>query len=247
MKRIAVVQSNYLPWKGYFDLINLSDHFVLYDDVQFNKYNWRNRNRIKTPAGTQWITIPVIQKPLKQKIQNVQLANQIWKRKHWRAVMQNYSQAEYFREYRDFFEELFLGTAETYLSRVNYRFLKAICGLLGIRTEISFSGDYRLLGGRIERVVDLCSQLGADEFLSGPTARPYINEPLFTAAGIKVVWMDYEGYPQYKQLFCPPFVHEVSIIDLILNEGADQSRKFLKSFGRDRKAAWCSESDKLKG
>ncbi len=219
MKRVAIVQSNYIPWKGYFDLINLVDHFVLYDDVQYTKYSWRNRNRIKTPQGPIWLTIPVRHTHLQQKIQDTRIDTTIWRRKHWHSLQHNYSRAKYFATYKDLFASLFLTSRDTFLSDLNYRFLQAICNLLGITTEFSFSGDYRLCEGMMERVVDLCRQLGADEFLSGPTAKPYINEPLFTAAGIKILWMDYGGYPEYTQLFCPPFIHEVSIVDLIFNEG----------------------------
>jgi len=228
-KRIAIVQSNYIPWKGYFDLLALVDHFVLYDDVQFNKYNWRNRNRIKTREGGRWLTIPIVQKSLQQKIQDVEAADRFWMKKHWRSIEVNYARAAYFSEYKDFFEDLYLSTREKYLSEINYRFLTALCGLLGIGTTLSWSRDYHLPEGRIERVVDLCQQLGANEFLSGPTARPYINEPLFTAGGIRVVWMDYQGYPEYRQLFCPPFIHEVSVIDLLLNEGAKEARRYMLS------------------
>ena len=190
-KRVAIVQSNYIPWKGYFDLINLVDHFVLYDDVQFNRYNWRNRNCIKTPDGLQWLTIPVVHNNPLQTIQDTKIAKSIWRKKHWHSLQQNYNRAEYFSRYKDYFEALYRNIEESYLSKVNYRFLRAICELLSLPTEFSFSGDYQLQAGKMERVVDLCQQLGANEFLSGPTAKPYIQEPLFIDAGIKIIWMDY--------------------------------------------------------
>jgi len=230
MKRVAIIQSNYVPWKGYFDFINMVDHFVLYDDVQYTSYGWRNRNLLKTPKGTQWITIPVVHKGLAQKIEDVRIAGGFWRKKHWRTIVQNYSKAKYFEAYKEFFEELYMGGKEEFLSEVNYRFLKAICDLLGTKTEFSWSRDYELAAGRIERVVDLCKQLGATDFLCGPTAKPYIEEPLWEAAGIKVEWMDYSGYPEYGQLYCPPFIHEVSIIDLIMNEGAEGAKRYMLSF-----------------
>lgn len=231
MKSVAIVQSNYIPWKGYFDLIGGVDHFVLYDDVQYTTYSWRNRNRIKTPTGLQWLTVPIWHTHLAQTIQETRVADTVWPKKHWHALEHNYSRAPFFRAHRDFFEELYLNTRSTHLSEVNFRFLRAICGLLGIQTEFSRSGDYRLAAGKIERVVDLCRQVGADVFLSGPTARPYINEPLFTAAGIRVAWMDYGGYPEYPQRFCPPFVHEVSIVDLIFNVGAADAPRYMLRVG----------------
>jgi hypothetical protein len=242
MTLIAIVQSNYIPWKGYFDLINMVDHFVLYDDVQFNRYNWRNRNLIKTAGGVQWLTIPVHQKTLHQKIQESRIAGSNWNRKHWRAICVNYTRAEYFSYYREYFEDLYLSTHETLLSRVNYRFLKAACELLDIRTPLSFSGDYALPSGKMERVVTLCQRLGATEFLSGPTARPYLDEPLFTSAGIRVRWMDYHGYREYHQLHCPPFIHQVSIIDLILNEGP-RAKSYLLSGDSGQKVIHRRETD----
>jgi hypothetical protein len=242
MTRIAIVQSNYIPWKGYFDLINMVDHFVLYDDVQFNRYNWRNRNLIKTAGGVQWLTIPVHQETLQQKIQETRIVHSNWRRKHWRAICINYARASYFSQYKKFFEDLYLDTHETLLSKVNYRFLKAVCGLLDIRTEISSSGDYDLPSGKMERVVALCRRLGATEFLSGPTARPYLDEPLFTNAGIRVQWMDYQGYREYSQLHCPPFIHQVSIIDLILNEGS-QAKSYLLSGDPGHEVSHRQETD----
>jgi len=168
VKKIAIIQSNYIPWKGYFDIINEVDHFVLYDDVQFNHDNWRNRNKIKTPQGTLWMTIPVEQKSLSQKIQDTVIADSYWKKRHFKTLCQNYGRAEYFREYKEFFEELYLNTNEKYLTLVNYRFLKAICNLLNINTEFSFSRDYTLCEGKMERVVDLTEQLDGDIFVCAP-------------------------------------------------------------------------------
>lgn len=229
MKRVAIVQSNYIPWKGYFDLINWVDHFVLYDDVDFNQPNWRNRNCIKTPTGTRWLTIPVRHAGSRLKIQDIEIAYPGWNRKHWETLRHHYARAQYYSVHREFFEELYLGAQERHLSEVNFRFLRAICGLLGIRTAFSWSRDYCLVSGRIPRVVDLCRQLGATVFLSGPTARPYLEEHLFREAGITVEWMSYDHYPEYRQLHSPPFIHEVSIVDLIFNEGAEGAWQFLRS------------------
>ena len=229
MKRVAIVQSNYIPWKGYFDMIQQADHFVLYDDVQFNKYNWRNRNRIKTRNGLQWLTIPVIQSSLRQTIQDTKIADPRWMKKHWHALEHNYARAKCFSSYRDLFAELYLTATQPHLSDINLHFLKGICRLLEIKTEISFSRQYDLGSGRIERVVNLCQQLNASVFLVGPAAKPYINEPLFREAGIQLEWMTYHGYPPYHQLFCPPFAHEVTILDLLFNVGAEQAWKFMLS------------------
>ena len=228
-KKVATVQSNYIPWKGYFDLINLVDEFVLFDDMQYTKRDWRNRNKIKTPKGLMWLTIPVqVKGKYSQKIRETVISDAGWNGRHWKSVIHNYSRAEYFRVYRELFEDLYLGSNERFLSQINYRFLSAVCEILGIKTKLSWSMDYRLLEGKTERLVDLCKQAGATEYLSGPTAKGYIEEELFRNEGITLRYMDYSGYPEYSQLF-PPFEHHVSIIDLIFNEGPNAT-KYMKSF-----------------
>ena len=204
------------------------DEFVLYDDVQYTKNDWRNRNRIKTRNGAQWITIPVSQESLSQRICDTKVANRLWREKHWKSICQWYPRANFFKTYKGIFEDLYLGDNESYLSRINYTFISAINGILGIGTKISWSVDYDVVEGRTERLVNLCKQMGATEYISGPAARSYIEEDLFDNEGICVSYMDYSGYPEYDQLF-PPFEHSVSIIDLIFNKGPD-APKYMKSF-----------------
>jgi len=227
-KAVAIVQSNYIPWKGYFDLINYVDEFILYDDVQYTKNDWRNRNQIKTQNGKQWLTIPVQQKNLKQRIDETLISNDIWRKKHWKTITQYYSKAKHFKDYKDVFEKLYLDTEDRYLSKINYKFLIAICGMLGIKTKISWSTDYQRASGRTERLVNLCKQSGATCYLSGPAARDYIKHQLFIEENISVHYMDYSGYSEYNQLY-QPFIHNVSIIDLIFNEGPE-AFNYLKSF-----------------
>lgn len=228
-KKIAIVQSNYIPWKGYFDLINLVDEFVLFDDMQYTIRDWRNRNKIKTLNGLMWLTIPIqVKGGYYQKIRETVISDPMWNRRHWKSIVQNYSKAKYFHTFRELFEELYLRPNERFLSQINYRFLAAICEILGITTKLSWSMDYRLVEGKTERLIDLCKQAGATEYISGPTAKGYIDEELFGQEGISLKYIDYSGYPEYNQLF-PPFEHRLSIIDLILNTGPD-ARKFMKSF-----------------
>ena len=231
-KRIAIVQSCYIPWKGYFDLINGVDEFILYDDLQYTKGAWRNRNRIKTPDGAAWLTIPVkVKGRCHQKIRDTVVHDRKWSHRHWKSICQNYSKAPCFDATRFVFQELYEECgAETHLSRINFRFLRAIADMIGIRTPITWSMDYELIGTRNERLVHLCSQAGASEYLSGPAAKSYLDETLFLEHGISVHWMDYRGYPEYDQLFTPPFIHEVSIIDLILNQGPERAKEFMLSF-----------------
>jgi hypothetical protein len=228
-KKIAIVQSNYIPWKGYFDLINLVDEFILFDDMQYTRRDWRNRNKIKTPDGPKWLTIPVeVKGKYFQAIKDTVISDPEWNHKHWRSIVHNYSKARYFNEYKDLLEELYLGSNDKSLSQINYRFLIAICEILGITTKVSWSMDYCLTEGKTERLIDLCKQADATEYLSGPAAKGYINEDLFKKEGIALRFMDYSGYPEYNQLY-PPFDHYVSIVDLIFNEGPD-AQKFMRSF-----------------
>ena len=228
-KKVAIVQSSYIPWKGYFDLINQVDEFILFDDAQYTRRDWRNRNRIKTPHGLPWLTIPVYAKgKYLQKIKETIISDPGWNQKHWMTISQHYSRSPNFQRYSDFFEEQYLTSTEEQLSRINERFIKAICHVLGINTKLSWSMNYEVREGKNERLLHLCQQAGATEYLSGPNAKAYLDEPAFNKAGIAVHYMDYSGYREYRQL-SPPFEYGVSIIDLILTEGPD-ARKYMKSF-----------------
>lgn len=227
-KRVAILQSNYIPWKGYFDIIAAVDEFILYDQCQYTKNDWRNRNKIKTAAGVQWLTIPVFHR-LGQRIEQTVISDPTWARWHWNALVANYAKAEFFAVHRGLFHYLYSGLArEKLLSVVNYRFLSAICSLLGIRTKITSSRDYPVEGNATERIVGICEAAGATEYLSGPSAKDYIDESCFERAGIKLTYANYDGYPEYRQLF-GPFRHDVSVIDLIFNEGP-RAPEFMKSF-----------------
>lgn len=228
-KRIAISQSDYIPWKGYFDLVNSVDEFVLYDDAQFTRRDWRNRNLIKTPLGLKWLTIPVETKgKFLQKINETRASEPGWPRLHWSTIMGNYGKAPHFREYSARIEALYLGADETMLSRINHRFMVAVMDMLGIRTALRWSGDYALQGDKSERLLNICKLAGADTYVSGPSAKDYLDQGMFERAGVRVEWMDYSGYPPYRQLH-GAFEHGVSVIDLILNEGPSAPR-FMKSF-----------------
>jgi hypothetical protein len=224
-KRIAIVQSNYIPWKGYFDLIAAVDEFILYDDAQFTKNDWRNRNRIKTPAGPAWLSIPV-GPAIHRRIRDVAVVGTDWRTRHWKTLQANYGRAPGFSETADWLEPIYLAGGETALSAINRRFIEAICARLDIRTRISWSWDYRLDGDRVERLAGLCEQAGADAYLSGPAARQYLDEEVFRRRGITVGWFDYAGYPTYPQLW-GDFCHEVSVLDLLFNCGS-QARRYMK-------------------
>lgn len=232
-KKVAILQSNYIPWKGYFDLINLVDEFILFDDMQYTRRDWRNRNKIKTPNGLMWLTIPVeVKGKYHQAINETKISDKNWAKNHWNTIKQFYSKASYFKEYKTFFEEFYLTTQEEYLSKVNYELIKTINDILGIKTKISWSNDYSLVDGKTERLLDLVQQAKGTEYISGPAAKDYIVEDLFIQSNIRLTWMDYSGYQVYSQLY-PPFEHGVSIIDLIFNEGPN-AKMFLNSFTKVR-------------
>lgn len=229
MKKIAILQSNYIPWKGYFDLINMVDEFIFYDDVQYTKRDWRNRNKIKTPNGLVWLSIPVeVKGKYFQKINETRVIDKDWAKKHWQSILHNYSKAKYFKNYKDIFEELYLNCNEEYLSQINYKFISTINRIFDINTKLRWSSEFKLIDGQTEKLLGICKDCNADIYLSGPAAKDYFNEDLATKENIRVEWMDYSGYDEYTQLY-PPFEHRVSILDLIFNEG-ENAKKFMKSF-----------------
>lgn len=230
MKRIAILQSNYIPWKGYFDILGSVDEFVVYDEVQYTKNDWRNRNVIKASKGPLWLTIPVRHTGrFGQTIDSTEVSDPRWTKKHWQTLVTYYSKAPYFGSVGEVLEETYRQCqGEKYLSAVNLRFIRVVAALLGITTPIVSSRDIPGGGDRNERLLDICLSAGADSYLSGPAARGYLDEAKFSGAGVTVNWMDYSGYPEYPQLHGAPFIHEVSVLDLLLCVGPEQARHFMR-------------------
>lgn len=202
------------------------DEFILFDDVQFTRRDWRNRNIIKTPQGPKWLTIPVLSKGnYNQKINEVITENNKWGSNHWKAITLNYKRAKYYNEITELLEPLY-SHDEIYLSKINLSFISEICSYLKINTKISRSSDFKIHEGKTNRLANLCYQTGASEYVSGPAAKSYIEENLFADANIKVTFFDYAKYPEYPQLWSD-FIHNVSIIDLLFNCGPN-SRNYMK-------------------
>lgn len=222
MKKVAIVQSNYIPWKGYFDLIAAVDEFILYDEAQFTKNDWRNRNRIKTPKGLEWLSIPV-GPGIRRRIRDVELPDPKWQEKHWKTLEANYGRAPHFAELASVVRPLYLERRHSHLSALNREFIEVICRYLGITTRISNCWDYQLVAGKTERLIALVEQAGAGEYVSGPSAQSYIDERAFARRGLRLSWFDYAGYPEYPQLW-GTFVHEVTVLDLLFNCGKDAPR-----------------------
>ncbi|WP_076998625.1 WbqC family protein [Variovorax sp. KK3] len=224
MKSIAIVQSNYIPWKGYFDLIARVDEFVLYDDMQYTRRDWRNRNQIKTPQGPQWLSVPVMVKgKYHQSIRDTEIDGTDWASRHWKALVQNYRRAPHFDAIASWLEPLYAEGRFTHLSELNRATLVAICAYLGVDTVISDSASYAMAEGKTERLAHLCRQAQAQEYISGPSARDYLDEKVFADMGVRVGWFDYAGYPEYPQLW-GEFTHGVTILDLLFNCGPESHR-----------------------
>lgn len=221
-KRVAIVQSNYLPWKGYFDLIRSVDQFILYDEVQYTRRDWRNRNRIKTQSGPAWITVPVsVKGRYHQRIDETEVSDRNWGRRHWAAIHHAYARARYFDDYSTPFRDYLEAPTPARLSRINFDLLEIAMRALGITTPLTWSTElHTSTSGRSERLLSICLSAGASVYVSGPAARMYLDAGMFESSGVSVEWFGYEDYPEYEQLH-PPFVHEVSVIDLLFNAGPD--------------------------
>jgi hypothetical protein len=229
--RIAAVQSNYIPWKGYFDLINHVDAFVLLDEDQYTRRDWRNRNKIKVDGKLQWLTIPVAVKGnFHQRIDETLIAEPGWAEKHLRTLAHAYRRAPHFDATMALLEPLYLEAAKTErLSDVNRAFVDAICGALQITTPFHWSTDLPTRADRNLRLLDLALELGADEYLSGPAAGNYLDVDAFEREGVSVSWIDYSGYAEYPQ-GDGPFEHGVSIVDLLFWTGPEAG-SYMKTMG----------------
>ena len=220
MKRVAISQSNYIPWKGYFDLIHDVDLFVFYDDVQYTVRDWRNRNIVKTPNGLLWLSVPVGE-DRNRLINEVAICNRKWQATHWRTLNQYYKKAKYFGLYKDFFEGIYLDHQWDNLSRLNQYLIEHISReYLRIKTEFANSTEFSRNGEKQVAICSLLNSTKASSYVSGPAAKDYIEPAVFQENGINLVWKDYSGYPEYPQCY-PPFRHDVSILDLLFHTGPD--------------------------
>ena len=220
MRRVAICQSNYIPWKGYFDLIHDVDVFLFYDDVQFTKNDWRNRNRIKTPAGLHWLSIPV-GTDLNRLICDVTMEDARWQHSHWKTLAQFYGAAPFFKLYEGYLRGVYLDTRWRNLSALNQALIQTIArDVLGVKTEFLHSSDFACEGRKEDRVLSLIEAVKGEVYVSGPAGKSYLTPARFNERGIGLVWKDYAGYPEYPQ-FHPPFEHAVTILDLLFHAGPD--------------------------
>jgi hypothetical protein len=222
--RISIIQSCYIPWKGFFDLIGQCDQYVIYDRMQFVKRHWHNRNRVKTANGVEWLTIPVVTKGRFDQPIDETVIEKPWAEKHWRTLELAYRRAPFFEmlspRVRAWYEQ---ADKQTRLTDINELFTREIAGLLGLKTHIVRDTVYPAEGAKTARLLAIAQAAGADRYLSGPSAKAYFEEPLFDAAGIATEWMSYQGYPEYPQLH-GGFEHGVSALDLLFNTGPEAPR-----------------------
>jgi hypothetical protein len=235
-KTVAISQSNYIPWKGYFNIIRNCDEFILLDDVQFTRRDWRNRNLIKTPNDLKWLTVPVDTKGKygMQRIQEVTLHSTNWTQEHWNLITQNYTRAPYYQEVSALLKPLYESAVNiASLSEINKLFISKICEFLEIKTKIHYSHDFFSFDeldnfNPSERLLRICQKVGANKYISGPAAKSYMDVALFAKEGIEISWAKYDTYQEYEQLY-PPFTHGVSIIDMLFMLGKDSTKYFLEN------------------
>lgn len=224
--RVVVLQSNYIPWKGYFDLIHDAELFIFHDDLQYTKNDWRNRNHVKTPKGAEWITIPVGTDEHRL-ICDVRLPDRSWARSHWGRISQCYARAPFFRELSPCFKDFYLGRRHERLAEFNVEMTRMIShDLLKIPVRFADSRDYSPEGKKLDRLMDLVRKAGATTYISGPSGQGYLEPERFREAGVELIYKSYSGYPEYPQLF-PPFTHTVSILDLLFNVGAEAAPAYI--------------------
>jgi hypothetical protein len=201
MTTVVILQSNYIPWRGYFDLIRRADHFVFYDDVQFTKNDWRNRNRIVAPNGAQWLSIPIKTSGKQfQSIADAQVADMRWAAKHQRALQAAFARGPEFKALKVRMTEWFdAASVETSLTEINRIFIVGIMEFVGLNCQLHDARSLDVNGNQTGRLVNICKKLNATRYLSGPAAKSYLDEKLFTDAGIEVEWMKYPDYVNYTQ------------------------------------------------
>ena len=224
--RAGIIQSNYIPWRGYFDFIDSVDLFVFHDDLQYTKGDWRNRNKIKTPQGLRWLSVPVHYRNTSQLICETEIDySQNWRASHINKFKNSYQKAPFFEDALELLEEG-LVHADPTISQLNIRLVRLVCDYLQITTPLVMSSDFGVTGAATERVINLLESAGASVYLSGSSAEDYLDESLFCEHDISLEYKTYD-YPPYPQLW-GEFVGTVTALDLIANTGPE-ARRFLKS------------------
>ncbi|MGC4099120.1 MAG: WbqC family protein [Nitrospira sp.] len=221
--KVGAIQSSFVPWRGYFDFIASVDTFVFLDDVQYSKNGWRNRNRIKTPKGSRWITVPVRHRNLSQLIIDTEIDNRTdWRESHMRLWRENYDTAPYYRDVLELLDDMGRDRVNT-ISELNIALTRKIAVYLQICTRTMRSSDLQLSGTSTDRLIDLLKKLNATTYLSGPSADSYLDKEAFRRNGVRLEYKSYD-YDPYPQLW-GPFDCGVTVLDLIANCGSDAKNR----------------------
>lgn len=227
--KCVILQPSYIPWRGYFHQIALADLFIFYDDVQYDKHGWRNRNRIKTPEGSRWLTIPVYSKGAVEQhtpINRIEIDwKKPWNQGHLQSIKAAYRKTPYFRQYAPLLED-FYARSPQFLADFTIDLTIALARALGIgHTRFLRSSSLDVSGSKTDRLIQILKLVGASDYLSGPSARDYIETDAFEAAGIGLEYIVYD-YPEYPQLY-PPYDPQVSILDLMFMSGPDALSRYI--------------------
>jgi hypothetical protein len=215
----VILQPSYLPWLGYFAQMRRCDVFIYYDDVQYDKHSWRNRNRVKTAQGPQWLTVPVLthgrDKPL---IRDVEVDNRSnWRKKHLETLRQSYARAPYFKQYLPVFEEAYSRSYSRLLD-LNLALMGVLCEVLGLRRETRLASELGCeKSSPVGRLIGLCHAVGATTFYEGASGKEYIDDSEFARSGLRIEYQDYQ-HPTYEQQH-GEFAPYLSIVDLLFNCG----------------------------
>ena len=240
-KTCVILQPSYIPWRGYFDQILKADVFVFYDDVQYDKHGWRNRNRIKTPQGSQWLTIPVAAKGNITQSKNIKdipiVYDRDWVHQHLENLKGSYSRTPYYREYLDLLMPFYKKRYEL-LADFTIDTTIALAGKLGVGKERFIrSSELGIEDDRNQRLINICRRLNATHYISGPSAQDYIDRQLYADADIQLSFIKYD-YPEYPQLY-PPFDPQVTILDLLFTLGGD-TLKYIRPV--EKAGPWANKS-----
>jgi hypothetical protein len=224
--KVVILQPSYIPWRGYFHQIQKADLFVFYDCVQYDKHGWRNRNAIKTPQGSQWLTIPVNTKGCVNGGKSIQeipiIWDTLWADKHIKSIKQSYAKAPFFKTYSPLLEQIY-SRRDSLLADFTCVTTELIARELGIgHTNFIRSSEIGAEGSKTERLIGLLKKVGASHYISGPSAQDYIEREKFDEAAISLEFISYD-YPEYPQLH-GAFQPQVTILDLLFNVGPDAGK-----------------------
>jgi len=235
--RVTILQPSYLPWLGFFEQMSRSDKFVLLDDVQYTRRDWRNRNRIRVRENWIWLTVPVQQKSrFSQSLLETRIDNSAWRRKHLETLRQHYCKAPFFEKYFPRCQQVY-EKDWTFLFDLCLETINLIKEEMGIETPLLRSSEMKPGGEKTERLVSICRELGATHYLSGESGSNYIAEEDFSSQGIALEYQNYE-HPVYPQRYTG-FVPHLSAIDLLFNCG-EQSLGILKQDETEPMGSRCS-------